>query len=300
VNDALVASPTTFAAWTQAKRARVESVLDRALPPGEGATARLADAMRYATLGGGKRMRALLAYAAGEFAGATDDAVDAAAAAVEMIHAYSLVHDDLPSMDDDTMRRGRPTCHVAFGEATALLAGDALQSQAFAVLARAPIRDASAACALLATASGLDGMAGGQAIDLEATGQALDEAALERMHRMKTGALIRAAVRLGAAAGRPLDDRARAALDDYAAAAGLAFQVVDDILDVEGSTATLGKTAGKDAAQGKPTYVSLLGLAGARAKAKRLQAAAHAALAPWGDAGARLVAIADDIVGRTH
>jgi len=299
-NDDVVASATVFAAWTQAKRARVESVLDRALPAGEGATARLADAMRYATLGGGKRMRALLAYAAGEFAGANEDAVDAAAAAVEMIHAYSLVHDDLPSMDDDTMRRGRPTCHVAFGEATALLAGDGLQSQAFAVLARAPVRDAAAACAILATASGLDGMAGGQAIDLEATGRALDEAALERMHRMKTGALIRAAVRLGAAAGRPLDDRARAALDDYAAAAGLAFQVVDDILDVEGSTATLGKTAGKDAAQGKATYVSLLGLEGARAKARRLRVAAHAALAPWGDAGARLVAIADDIVGRTH
>ena len=289
-----------FAGWARERRSRVESALDRYLPGENGPAATLARAMRYATLGGGKRVRALIAYAAGEFAGADVEAVDPAAAAVEMIHAYSLVHDDLPSMDDDSMRRGRPTCHVAFGEATALLAGDALQSQAFAVLGAAPIREAGLACALLAEASGAAGMAGGQAIDLDATGRMLDEASLETMHRLKTGALIRVAARLGAlAAGNPGDGE-RAALDRWAGAAGLAFQVVDDVLDVEGSSATLGKTAGKDAAQGKPTYVSLLGLAGAKSKAASLAAEAHSALAPYGRAGDRLRAIADDIVGRTH
>ncbi len=255
--------------------------------------------MRYATLSGGKRIRALLAYAAGELAGADPADVDPAAAAVEMIHAYSLVHDDLPSMDDDTMRRGRPTCHVAYGEATALLAGDALQSQAFAVLGRARWRDAGGACALLAEASGAAGMAGGQAIDLAATGSAMTERDLETMHRMKTGALIRAAVRLGAAAGSALGAGAERALDAYAAAAGLAFQVVDDVLDVEGSTASLGKTAGKDAAAGKPTYVSLLGLDAARAKARALADEARAAVASH--AGSRrLLELADDIVSRSR
>ena len=288
-----------FASWAATRRERVERALDRALPPADGPAAKLREAMRYATLGGGKRMRALLAYAAGEFAGAEAGDVDAPAAAVEMIHAYSLVHDDLPSMDDDTMRRGRPTCHVAFGEATALLAGDALQSQAFDTLSRAKLRDAAGACALLAQASGALGMAGGQAIDLDATGRAMDERALETMHRLKTGALIRAAVRLGAAAGRALSHDGERALDAYAAAAGLAFQVVDDVLDVEGTSGTLGKTAGKDAAQGKPTSVSLLGLPAARAKARALADDARAALAGHG-ASRRLVEIADDIVRRTH
>ena len=288
-----------FASWAAARRERVERALDRALPPVGAEAPRLCEAMRYATLGGGKRVRALLAYAAGEFAGADPADVDAPAAAVEMVHAYSLVHDDLPSMDDDTMRRGRPTCHVAFGEATALLAGDALQSQAFATLGHAKLRDAASACALLAQASGALGMAGGQAIDLDATGRAMDERALETMHRMKTGALIRAAVRLGAAAGRALPQDVERALDAYAAAAGLAFQVIDDVLDVAGTTGTLGKTAGKDAAQGKPTYVSLLGLDAARAKAQLLAGEARAALAGHG-ASRRLVEIADDIVRRTH
>ena len=179
-----------FADWAAAHRARIEHALERALPAAPSDAPRLVEAMRYATLGGGKRVRALLAYAAGEFAGATPADVDAAAAAVELIHAYSLVHDDLPSMDDDTMRRGRPTCHVAFGEATALLAGDALQSRAFEVLAGARLRDAAGACLLLARASGAAGMAAGQAIDLDATGQALDERGLATMHRLKTGALI--------------------------------------------------------------------------------------------------------------
>lgn len=288
-----------YAVWAAERRARVESALARALPvPGDGA-ATLVDAMRYASLGGGKRFRALLAYAAGEFAHADPADVDAAAVAVEMIHAYSLVHDDLPSMDNDTMRRGRPTCHVAFGEATALLAGDALQAQAFAVLARAGWRDAGRACALLAEASGAAGMAGGQAIDLAATGRAMTERDLETMHRLKTGALIRAAVLLGAAAGQPLDAAGERALEAYARAAGLAFQVVDDVLDVAGTTATLGKTAGKDAAAGKPTYVSLLGLDAARAKARSLGGEARAALAPFTGAR-RLAEIADDIVSRTH
>lgn len=289
-----------FGAWVIDRRARIESVLDRLLPTESGPAATLARAMRYATLSGGKRVRALIAYAAGEFAGAEPGHVDHPAAAVEMIHAYSLVHDDLPAMDDDTMRRGRPTCHVAFGEATALLAGDALQSQAFAMLAAAPMREAARACALLASASGVAGMAGGQAIDLASTGCSLTESELETMHKLKTGALIRAAARLGALAGRPIALEAEAAIDAWAGAAGLAFQVVDDVLDVEGSTATLGKTAGKDAAQGKPTYVSLLGLAAAKAKAATLAAQARSALAPFGARGARLCALSDDIVGRTH
>jgi farnesyl diphosphate synthase len=289
----------SYAVWSAERRARIEATLEDALPAPEGGARKLVQAMRYATLGGGKRIRALLAYAAGEFAGADTAGVDPAAAAVEMIHAYSLVHDDLPSMDDDTMRRGRPTCHVAFGEATALLAGDALQSQAFAVLGRARWRDAGGACALLAEASGALGMAGGQAIDLAATGSAMSEQELETMHRLKTGALIRAAVRLGAAAGRPIDASAESALDAYARAAGLAFQVVDDVLDVEASSATLGKTAGKDAAAGKPTYVSLLGLDAARAKARSLGDEARAAVAPY-PGSRRLVEIANDIVSRTH
>jgi len=256
--------------------------------------------MRYAALGGGKRVRPLLAYAAGEVAGADPDVVDAAAAAVELVHGYSLAHDDLPCMDDDTLRRGKPTCHVAFGEAMALLAGDALQALAFKVLAEGGLQDSGAACALLAEAAGVRGMAGGQAIDLEAVGAALDLPELETMHRMKTGALIRAAVRLGAACGRPLANAETVALDGYASAAGLAFQVVDDVLDVEGSAASLGKTAGKDAAQGKPTFVSLLGLRAAKARAEELRREAHAALAPFGGTARRLSELADWIVLRHH
>jgi farnesyl diphosphate synthase len=256
--------------------------------------------MRYAALGGGKRVRPLLAYAAGEVAGADPDVVDAAAAAVELVHGYSLAHDDLPCMDDDTLRRGKPTCHVAFGEAMALLAGDALQALAFKVLAEGGLQDSGAACALLAEAAGVRGMAGGQAIDLEAVGAALDLPELETMHRMKTGALIRAAVRLGAACGRPLANAETVALDGYASAAGLAFQVVDDVLDVEGSAASLGKTAGKDAAQGKPTFVSLLGLPAAKARAEELRREAHAALAPFGGTARRLSELADWIVLRHH
>jgi farnesyl diphosphate synthase len=290
----------TWPVWSRERQQRIEHRLECLLPRVEGPTARLAQAMRHATLGGGKRVRPLLAYAAGEFADANPALVDAPAAAVELVHAYSLVHDDLPCMDDDALRRGKPTCHVAFGEATALLAGDALQTLAFAVLGDAPLRESAKACAVLAHASGADGMAGGQAIDLSAVGRALTLNELETMHRLKTGALIEAAVALGALCGRPLDERESHALRDFAAAAGLAFQVVDDVLDVEGSSASLGKTAGKDAASNKPTYVALLGLDGAKRHAQSLRSQALASLQPFGTRARRLVELADWITLRTH
>lgn len=248
-------------AWAE----RSESVLSRLLPDPTLEPARLHAAMRYASLGGGKRMRPLLVYASGHACGAAEDALDHAAASVEFIHAYSLVHDDLPAMDDDSLRRGRPTVHIAFDEASAILAGDALQAQAFDVLAQAP-SDASIRVELLATlarASGAAGMCGGQALDLAVTGgkQSLDQ--LKRMHALKTGALIRASVRMGALCARA-DARLLATLDEFASALGLAFQIRDDLLDVEGSAAELGKTPGKDAEQGKPTYPALLGVEGAR------------------------------------
>jgi farnesyl diphosphate synthase len=289
-----------WAVWSGERQRRIEDVLTRTLPAAERAPAHLSQAMRYAVLEGGKRVRPLLAYAAGELTDAPPAVVDAVAAAVELVHAYSLIHDDLPCMDDDTLRRGKPTCHVAFGEATALLAGDALQALAFGVLAGGRLPDSAGACAVLADAAGVRGMAGGQAIDLDSVGATLSLAELETMHRMKTGALIRAAVRLGAACGRPLTAAAATALDSYADAAGLAFQVVDDVLDVEGSAASLGKTAGKDLAQGKPTFVSSLGLAAARQHAEALRIAARAALAPLGGSARRLAELADWIVLRTH
>jgi farnesyl diphosphate synthase len=287
-----------FPVWSGERQQRIEHVLDRALSPEAAGPDSLCRAMRYAALSGGKRIRPLLAYAAGEATGADPAIVDAAAAAVELIHAYSLVHDDLPCMDDDTLRRGQPTCHVAFGEATALLAGDALQALAFGVLSRGGLPEGADACAVLALAAGSRGMAGGQAIDLGAVGATLALRDLEMMHRMKTGALIRAAVRLGAVCGRPLSGAEAAALDVYAGAAGLAFQVIDDVLDVEGSATSLGKTAGKDAAQGKPTFVSLLGLTAAKERAEALRFEAHVALAPFGPAARRLAEIAAWIVLR--
>ena len=298
--------PTTpdasaFAAWSRERQQRIEGVLESLLPAADSPASRLASAMRYATLGGGKRMRPLLAYAASEVAGADPADVDSRAAAVELIHAYSLIHDDLPCMDDDSLRRGKPTCHVAYDVATALLAGDALQSLAFAVIAapgRAHPADADA-CRILAEAAGHAGMAGGQQLDLDATGATLGLLELTRMHALKTGALIRAAVRLGARCGRPLAREEVDALDRYARAAGLAFQVVDDVLDVEGSAATLGKTAGKDAAQNKATFVALLGLAEARRHAQALHAEARAALVPFAASGRRLAELADWIVLRT-
>jgi farnesyl diphosphate synthase len=286
-----------FAVWTSERQQRIEHVLDRSLARIDGGPPALIEAMRYAVLGGGKRVRPLLAYAAGELADADPAIVDAPAAAVEMIHAYSLVHDDLPCMDDDVLRRGKPTCHIAFGEAMALLAGDALQAQAFAVLHSARLPDPRSTCLMLAEAAGASGMAGGQAIDLLHVGKAMSMADLEDMHLRKTGALIRAAIRMGAACGSPVDEDA---LDRYARATGLAFQVVDDVLDVEGSSATLGKTAGKDAAQNKPTYVTLLGLAEAKRHAESLREEARDALGAFGPRARRLLEITDWIVQRAN
>ncbi|MBU6485247.1 MAG: polyprenyl synthetase family protein [Betaproteobacteria bacterium] len=288
-----------FAVWSRERQQRIEGVLAAALPPPGAPAATLAGAMRHAVLGAGKRLRPLLAYAASEINGADPACVDSRAAAVELIHAYSLVHDDLPCMDDDTLRRGKPTCHVAFGEATALLAGDALQSLAFAVLAADPAPTSAEACRILAEAAGCAGMAGGQQLDLEATGAALDLASLELLHRMKTGALIAAAIRLGSLCGRPLEAAEASALDAYARAAGLAFQVVDDVLDAEGSDASLGKTAGKDAARNKATFVTLAGLAPAKRRAMALRDEARDSLAPLGGAATRLAELADWIVLRT-
>ena len=293
---------TDFSAWTQACQARVERVLAEWLPPSDIAPKRLHEAMRYAVLGGGKRVRPLLAFAAGEVTGAAVEQVQHAAAAVELIHAYSLVHDDMPAMDDDALRRGKPTVHVEFDEATALLVGDALQSLAFEILAAQPLGgDATRQIGMigaLARACGSRGMAGGQAIDLANVGKSLDLTELEFMHIHKTGALIRASVLLGAECGR-LSEPGRAALDHYAKCIGLAFQVVDDVLDAEVPTATLGKTAGKDAANNKPTYVSLLGAARARELAFELRADACAALDPLGPTARRLRELADFVVERT-
>ena len=293
---------TDFAAWTQACQARMESVLADWLPSAQIAPQRLHEAMRYAVLGGGKRVRPLLAFAAGEVSGATPDRVQHAAAAVELIHAYSLVHDDMPAMDNDALRRGKPTVHVEFDEATALLVGDALQSLAFDILASASLADDAASqlkmVQLLAQAAGSRGMAGGQAIDIASVGKPLDLTELEFMHIHKTGALIRASVLLGAQCGSVSDD-ARTSLDHYAKCIGLAFQVVDDVLDAEASSATLGKTAGKDAADNKPSYVSLLGAARARELAQELRADAHASLDKLGASAGRLRQLADFVVERT-
>jgi farnesyl diphosphate synthase len=291
-----------FQAWMGEVQARMENVLSRLLPPAHVAPSRLHEAMRYATLGGGKRVRPLLAFAAGELTQAPVERVEVAGAAVELIHAYSLVHDDLPCMDDDVLRRGKPTLHVEYDEATALLVGDALQTLAFQLLAEHRLTDDARAqlemVKLLAVASGSRGMAGGQQIDLESTGKALALAELEFMHIHKTGALIRAAVLLGAACGSPLAEAERVRLDRYAKALGLAFQVVDDVLDYEGSTATLGKTAGKDSRQGKPTYVSAIGVVRTRELAQELRGEARTALEGLGAGARRLASLADFVVLR--
>jgi farnesyl diphosphate synthase len=290
-----------FQAWMGGVQARMEAVLGRVLPSASVSPARLHEAMRYATLEGGKRVRPLLAFAAGEVSGAAPERLEIAAAAVELIHAYSLVHDDLPCMDDDTLRRGKPTVHVEYDEATALLVGDALQSLAFQLIAESSLAENPKAqlemVKTLALAAGSRGMAGGQQIDLESTGKALSLPELELMHIHKTGALIRAAVLLGFSCGKS-SEAERQKLDKYAKAIGLAFQVVDDVLDYDGSTATLGKTAGKDSQQGKPTYVSVMGIARAKEMAEALRGEAHAALAPLGASARRLGELADFIVLR--
>ena len=291
-----------FAAWMGAIQARMEAVLSRVLPTAQVVPARLHQAMRYATLEGGKRVRPLLAFAAGEVTQARSERLEIAAASVELVHAYSLVHDDLPCMDDDVLRRGKPTVHVEYDEATALLVGDALQALAYQLLAEHALADDARVqlemVKLLASAAGSRGMAGGQQIDLEAVGKPLGVPELEAMHIHKTGALIRAAVLLGASCGGPLDAGLRARLDQYAKTVGLAFQVVDDVLDHDASTATLGKTAGKDSRQGKPTYVSVLGIVHARELAQELRHNAHQAVEPLGATARRLRELADFIVLR--
>ncbi|KRE87745.1 geranyl transferase [Rhodanobacter sp. Soil772] len=263
---------------------RAEQALDCSLPPAEQSPAELHRAMRYAVLGGGKRLRPLLVYAAAHALGEDGPQLDAAACAVELIHAYSLVHDDLPAMDDDALRRGRPTCHIVFGEAMAILAGDALQALAFEILADDSSQRTSPATSMamlrtLGRACGAEGMAGGQALDLAAVGHPLTLDELEHMHACKTGALIRASVQLGALVAGADGDTLQA-LDRYAHAVGLAFQVRDDILDVEGESAVIGKTAGKDAAAAKPTFPSIIGLDASRARLAELTDAALAAIAP--------------------
>jgi farnesyl diphosphate synthase len=293
----------SFDAWVAREQQAVEVALSNWVPADT--PAGLGEAMRYGVLDGGKRLRPLLVLAACEATRGSNAAAMRAAVAVELIHAYSLVHDDMPCMDNDVLRRGKPTVHVQFGEAQAMLAGDAMQALAFEVLT--PDDDAQMApalqarlCALLARSAGHAGMAGGQAIDLASIGVALGERSLRDMHRRKTGALLQASVLMGSACGAT-DARAWTALADYGAAIGLAFQVVDDILDVTQGSETLGKTAGKDEDQNKPTYVSLMGLDAARRHSFELRDQAHAALAKSGltDA-ARLALLADRIVDREH
>ena len=290
-----------FIDWRSAQQVAVEQALSAWVPAD--APAGLGEAMRYAVLDGGKRLRPLLALATCEVVGGNPRAAMRAACAVELIHAYSLVHDDMPCMDNDVLRRGKPTVHVKFGQAQALLAGDALQALAFELLVpgEAELPDAMGArlCRLLARAAGADGMAGGQAVDLASVGLALDQPALEAMHRRKTGALLQASVLMGAATGTPLA-AAGQALATYGACVGLAFQVVDDILDVTADSATLGKTAGKDAAADKPTFVSLMGLAQAQAYADLVLARAHAALDASGLSGLGTLHALADWVGQRN
>ena len=295
-------SAPDFTTWSRETATQVETALSELLPDLRIAPARLHDAMRYSTLGGGKRVRAMLVYGAGELTEAPAERLRIAASAVEMIHAYSLIHDDLPCMDDDVLRRGKPTCHVEFDEATALLAGDALQSLAFQLMSEYKLGDDAAVqlrmIQIFAAAGGSRGMAGGQAIDLEAVGKTITLPELEYMHILKTGALIRASVLLGAHCGKSLPQPDLDRLDRYAKCVGLAFQVVDDILDEEGDAATLGKTAGKDKAQSKPTYTSLMGLADAKRFSEELLADSLEALSTFGPGASRLREIADFIVHR--
>lgn len=300
-----------FETWAQRWREHFEVQAQQALPAADNPNAELAllaQAMRYAVLDGGKRVRALLVYAAGALTNAHPANLDKAALAVEYVHAYSLIHDDMPCMDNDVLRRGKPTVHVRYGEALAMLAGDALQPEAFSVLCSTEVDDAVKAALVseLSNASGVAGMCGGQAVDLLNVGRAMDLEALRCMHAMKTGALMRAAVRMGALCGTP--ELARAVmprLDAYAQAMGLAFQVIDDILDVTADSATLGKTAGKDEANDKPTYVSVLGLEKARELAQECLSRARGALTSLEEEGLvepagtlRLAQMADYVIGR--
>jgi farnesyl diphosphate synthase len=289
--------------WQTQYRERVDAMLERRLPGADTKPLRLHRAMRYAALGPGKRIRPLLVYATGHAIGLAPGALDAPAAAVELIHAYSLVHDDLPAMDDDDLRRGRPTTHRAFDEATAILAGDALQVLAFEILSDDPLPSSGPASRsdmirLLARASGTEGMAGGQAMDLDATGKQLAPAEVEEMHSRKTGALIQAAVLIACAAAPALPAPRRAALGRYGGAVGLAFQIVDDLLDVVGDPAVTGKAAGADALRGKPTYPAVAGVAAARARATELAEQGIAALADFGPEAGQLREFAGQLIVR--
>ena len=291
--------------WQATYRERVERMLERCLSPADAEPARLHAAMRYAALGPGKRIRPLLVYATGQAIGAPPEALDAPAAAVELIHAYSLVHDDLPAMDDDDLRRGRPTTHRAFDEATAILAGDALQVLAFEILSDdslLPLAAAERLCMirLLARASGTAGMAGGQAMDLAATGRRLEPPQIEEMHGRKTGALIRASVLIACAALPQLPPARREALDRYGTAIGLSFQIVDDLLDVLGDPAVTGKGQGSDALLGKPTYPAIAGVARARARAAELAHVGIAALAGFGPEASQLREFAQELAARSR
>jgi farnesyl diphosphate synthase len=284
---------------------RIEEVLARWLPRADSRPTRLHMAMRYAVLGGGKRVRPTLVYASGLALGVPRQRLDGPAAAVELVHAYSLIHDDLPAMDDDDLRRGKPTCHKAFDEATAILAGDAIQALAFYILAHDPEMVGQPALRLrmlecLARASGSRGMAGGQAIDLDATGKSLDIVELENMHILKTGALIRASVTLGALSQPDTSEQTLERLDRYAKCVGLAFQIRDDILDVEGETAVLGKAQGADSALNKPTYPSILGLDASKQQARELHGEALSSIAGLDERADMLRWIAGYIVGRRH
>lgn len=292
-----------FSGWQSRARAQTELILERVLPSASKQPESLHQAMRYAVLDGGKRLRPLLVLAAAELGKSVQAACEQAAAAVECIHVYSLVHDDMPAMDNDTLRRGKPTCHVRYGEATALLTGDALQTLAFELLSQAnglPADRQLRMIRTLAAASGSLGMAGGQAVDLDNIGKTLSQTELEAMHRLKTGALIRAAVLLGALSCSDLDDAALEKLDRYAACLGLAFQVVDDVLDCSADTATLGKTAGKDAEADKPTYVKLMGLDAARRYAEELVQEALAQLQTFDHRAEHLRSLARFVTNRSH
>ncbi len=289
-----------FVSWAKEKQARIEAVLNEVLPESEQALSQLHSAMRYSALGGGKRVRALLCYATAELCSTPITIADVAASAVELIHAYSLVHDDMPCMDDDSLRRGKPSCHKQYDDATALLVGDALQSLAFEVLSTPHLCENAdtqiSMINILAKAVGSTGMAGGQAIDLSVVGMGLSQEALETMHQLKTGALIQASALLGASSGSL---EKISAVQTYAENIGLAFQVVDDILDVEADTSMLGKTAGKDADSYKPTYVSILGLDSAKQLANQLYKSAIDAIAPFGDDAIRLRELANFILQRS-
>src|ERR1700761_7106607 len=303
VRQRLMTPTPEFAGRIASYRSRIETVLEGCLALPDSGTARLREAMRYSALGGGKRLRPTLVYLTGESLGAPLEELDSPAAAVELIHVYSLVHDDLPAMDDDDLRRGRPTCHRAYDEATAILVGDALQALAFSVLADDSLGNIAPATRLsmirtLAQAAGTAGMAGGQAVDLAAVGQRLSVEAVENMHRRKTGALIKGSVLLGAIGAGIQSGSDFQALESFGDEIGLAFQIQDDILDVEGDAAVLGKTTGADAALSKPTYPSTVGLPAARERALNLRDRSIQALAPLGTRSAPLVELAQFVVNR--